>query len=164
MRKKRGESSVKMQSKYTSGFTLIELIVVIVILGIMAAIAGPKFVDLQTEARTSVINGVEGAVRSTATLVYSKSLIESEESIDEGGGTPPSVQVAGGTVTTRFGYPNAENTGLLAGMDLQGDVTASTDDDTVTFTYTGRTNCQVTYQEAQSDGDAPNIVSVVTGC
>ena len=67
--------------KQSSGFTLIELIVVIVILGIMAAIAGPKFVDLQTEARVSVMEGVEGAVRSTATLVYSKSLIEGEPAI-----------------------------------------------------------------------------------
>ena len=154
---------MKSYPNRSKGFTLIELIVVIVILGIMAAIAGPKFVDLQKEARVSVMNGVEGAVRSTATLVYSKSLIEGEETTAEA--SSPSVVVQGATVTTDFGYPTAGTSGspvtdgLLAAMELQGDVTAASDGSIVTFTFTGFTSCTVTYTEAASAGAAPVVAN-----
>ena len=149
--------------KQSSGFTLIELIVVIVILGIMAAIAGPKFVDLQTEARVSVMEGVEGAVRSTATLVYSKSLIEGEEANqDTCGDATCQVTVGNATITTEFGYPNAES--LINAMDLQGDVTAATAAAVTTFSFTGRANCEVTYTEAAAAGNAPVIARNLAGC
>ncbi|HEX5804425.1 MAG TPA: type II secretion system protein [Azospira sp.] len=54
------------------GFTLIELIVVIVILGILAATALPKFIDLSSDARQGVINGVAGSMRSANTMLYGK--------------------------------------------------------------------------------------------
>lgn len=158
---------MKNSFKQNSGFTLIELIVVIVILGIMAAIAGPKFVDLQSEARSSVISGVEGAVRSSATLVYSKSLIEGEESIDEGcGDATCQVAVSGGNVNTKFGYPQGEAAGLEAALELEGDITTNNvDATTVRFEFgaLGAT-CSVTYIEAASDGAAPTISSDTSGC
>jgi len=153
---------VKYPFKNSRGFTLIELIVVIVILGIMAAIAGPKFIDLQKQARVSVMNGIEGSIRSAATLVYSKSLIESEEGQDEGA---VDVEVQGATVTTKFGYPNAGTSGtpptggLINAITLQGDLTISGDGTTVTFTYTGFASCTVTYAEAASAGAAPTITN-----
>ncbi|MFY9316575.1 MAG: prepilin-type N-terminal cleavage/methylation domain-containing protein [Burkholderiales bacterium] len=58
--------------KQQKGFTIIELVVVIVILGILAAVAFPKFQDLSGDARQAVVNGTAAAVRSAAVLLYAK--------------------------------------------------------------------------------------------
>ena len=56
------------KNKQESGFTLIELIVVVVILGIIAAVAIPKFIDLTSEAQIATLNNIGGSVSSASSL------------------------------------------------------------------------------------------------
>lgn len=78
------------------GFTLIELVIVIVILGIISATAIPRFVDLSRDARIATLNGIRGALAATSQLVALKAKVEGVEN--------GSIEIDGNAVTVDNGY------------------------------------------------------------
>jgi len=84
------------------GFTLIELVVVIVLLGVLAAIAAPKFINLSAEARTSTLQAVKASMQGAAGLIYSKSLVKgNQKEINS------TVTINDGPLNIKYGYPRA---------------------------------------------------------
>ncbi|CAJ1855766.1 MULTISPECIES: prepilin-type N-terminal cleavage/methylation domain-containing protein [Aeromonas] len=142
--------------KKQAGFTLIELVIVIIILGILAVTAAPKFLNLQDDARKAAADGVKASLQSSSQLVYSKAAILGIE------GTSGAVSVAGTTVNTKFGYPLTTDAGKTVALDGWSEVSGTPG----TFKPSNEPNskCAVTYANTiTAVGGVPSI-AVSTEC
>jgi len=128
-----------------SGFTLIELVVVITILGILAAFAVPRFVALDTQARVAAQSALAGSVRSAAALSHALWLAQ---------GQPPTVTVDGQVITITNGYPNVASLPNTL-SDFSGYGYAAAGGNGV-FTRSAGPGCTVTYAPAAA-GAAPVV-------
>ncbi|MGB7994667.1 MAG: type II secretion system protein [Photobacterium halotolerans] len=150
--------------KRQGGFTLIELVVVIVILGILAVTAAPRFLNLQDDARNSALQGLKGAVDGGAAIVYGKAAIVGKEAaatetVDE--------------VSTVYGYPAASEGGIGKAFSSEDWIIAPTSvisgalpTNSVAYTFEGRTakGCYVQYNQASSAAAATTAVVEGDGC
>jgi len=136
--------------KKNAGFTLIELVIVIIVLGILAATAVPKFINLQDDARASVVKGAEAAIHSAANMVFAKSAIAGEENA-----SAATVTAAGEEVDTVFGYPS--NADLRLALELT-DFTDVTSGAGQAYTMTG-TDCALLYTQASAAGETYSLTN-----
>lgn len=143
-----------------AGFTLIELITVIVVLGILAAFAIPRFTGLESQARIATVNGLAGNLRSGAALAHALWVAA--------GNAPATVTMEGNTsvaMNPTSGYP----TGVAAGIDkviqdLSGFTASGTRDFKLSNAPSNGDNCKVTYTEPTTAGSAPTIAATTSGC
>lgn len=163
--------------KKQNGFTLIELVVVIIILGILAVTAAPKFINLQSDARKSTLSGIEAALKGANSLVYSKAVIQGKEKVD--GDTTENIDTTGdGTADLigAYGYVKGTASEVADVLDVSADEwtvakpsTADVSGANViihaeSFAPTKDSKCFVEYTEAASPGASPTYKVVDDNC
>jgi MSHA pilin protein MshA len=143
-----------MIKTHQRGFTLIELVVVIVILGILAAFAVPRFMGMEGEARAATLRSFGGSLRAAAAMARGKCQAQNC-------GLSGNVTVDGTAVTMVNGYPSAASIAATVDLTSAGFGTPTPQGTPVTgmrFTNTGGgTNCWVQYTQAASVAAPPTI-------
>lgn len=161
--------------KRSGGFTLIELVVVIVILGILAVTAAPRFLNLQQDAKVASLQGMAGAMNGAAGITFGKAAIQGIETKAKTDNPAPSFTDSGDTITLQYGYPTATASGiqqLVTGLgngtnaDWVGYPEKNNNKSTkyrVAFPstsisgYKDITKCYVEYVEPTASGETPTI-------
>ena len=161
--------------KRQQGFTLIELVVVIIILGILAITAAPKFINLQSDARLSALQGLKGSIQGANSLIYSKASLAGVEKSS----TATLLDIAGTAATTDdvstiFGYMDDTATNFSRALEISvetvtsdistGNAASTNSSDWVLFSNAGvvkfwqagaPNTCTFTYTAAASAGASP---------
>ena len=151
----------------THGFTLIELVITISIIAILAAVALPRYITLQTQARTAKMQAIYGGVRSAAMLAHAQAIASNATAA-------ATVPMEGANITQVNAYPTADAAGIVTALQLDttGDqVTISAGGaaagSTITIDINGATtaaNCRVSYTSALANAAPIIALPVAADC
>jgi len=142
------------------GFTLIELVVVITILGILAAFAIPRFTALDKQARVASINAFAGSLRSAAALAHASYLAQ--------GTSPATITMEGQSITLTNGYPDSTASGIGNALQDFTGFTPTLTATTATYSMASAptpASCSVVYTPPTVAGN-PAVIAppTITGC
>ena len=152
------------------GFTIIELIVVMVILAILSAVAFSKYANMQSQARTAKAMAIYGSIRETSSLAKASCTLDlagvsASPTCTTTGGT---VDMDGTAVVMVNQYPDASLAGIIAATQLntQADQVTITAGSPLTIDVNGGLvpECRISYTASTAVGAAPVITLVTTGC
>ena len=153
------------------GFTMIELIVVIIILGILASYAVPKFVGIDKAARASIVKGLLGATKSASEMVYAIAVSKGTVAT----GTEVDIGHTGEEIIVKInkGYATATSDGIIQAIDITvqngttpGDFVVTTTADSITIVPASARDgagCNVTYKYSATD-TKPVVTADITDC
>ena len=144
--------------KLQKGFTLIELVVVMVILGILGAVALPRFTDLGGDARASVMQGVAGSLVAANAMVYAKAAVGGVA-----GSSASNVVIGNQTVSTAYGYAgNIVELAKVVDFNPSSDFSTDQASNSLRHAKAGA-NCKIVYNPAISAAQPPSYtVSGIT--
>ncbi|MDD9157516.1 type II secretion system protein [Aliivibrio sp. S4TY2] len=159
------------------GFTLIELVIVIVILGILSVTAAVKFIDLQRDARISALKGLKGEMLGAANQLHPKTILAGMATQASG-----AITIEGDTIQIVYGYPKADAAKAWNSLMNQTFIDSQYNDTTpsdwyfhndtskpfITFMHKSKKyskdNCYIKYSEAINVNTPPVFEFVNTGC
>jgi MSHA pilin protein MshA len=160
-----------------AGFTLVELVTVILILGVLAAVALPRFTDLQGKAREAKVKALAGAVKAAAGLAKATAIVNS---VSCASATGTSITLEGLNIALNHCYPQALAASFTTGILGAANIAAA---DGWTAAITAGTagavdavmdvelsdaatpdQCKITYTAAANASTPPVIATTTTGC
>lgn len=146
-------------TKKQGGFTLIELIVVIVILSVLSAVALPRFIGMQNDARIAQLNAMAASMKAAGLMTRGKA-----ETAGVAGQATGTLTINANGVTTvdiAYGYPQASATGIFAVVKYGTEWTTPA---AGVLQWGSYNNCQVQYTAPTAVGARPTIAVTTTGC
>ncbi|MGR6833767.1 type II secretion system protein [Aliivibrio wodanis] len=159
------------------GFTLIELVIVIVILGILSVTAATKFINLQRDARISALQGLKGEMTGAVNQLHPKTILAGKDTQVSG-----AIIIEGETIAIVYGYPKADAANAWNKLMNQTFVDSQYNDTTpsdwyfhndtskpfITFMHKSKKyssdNCHVRYTEAADENSSPTFEFINSGC